>query len=340
MKILTFCSMILLLMSCNQVNRVDKVTLDSENMKIIQGLKSNEDIMKLQKTLIIDIPPGNQRLYKLKMMNRYLFGTKFQSGSFLGMIWDNSGRFIGNIGNIGKGPGEYISLADIVVISDNKFYLFDNSRHIALLFQIDEGIIRYIDEILLDELSSIMISRVYYLNGNIYIFSFYGIKDGYQVFVFDENFKFKNKFHKRHNEARAETYCGVTLSKDRIFMLDSFNFDKNEFYESFVYVYDLNGKYLRKFDVGNKKIADIDIDKSGNILIVTYMDEFKVDTKLSFKLFDINGKFLKSLNEAEHFQIKNFIGINYTMDFRNKIYVKIKENKLECNVYNFDLGLK
>lgn len=69
-----------------------------------------------------------------------VFGTR-SIGEYVLSIFSSSGKFIRNIGNVGKGPKEYIKLSGYEIYKNN-IYLFDDGRTGILKFDINGNHIR------------------------------------------------------------------------------------------------------------------------------------------------------------------------------------------------------
>ena len=85
-------------------------------------------------------------------------------------VFDNEGRFIRKIGNIGNGPGEYISISDFTIDKENKtIFLLDKSLERIHKYELTLG--KYINSIKLDQrLSS---NNLEYFGGKLYADAFF-----------------------------------------------------------------------------------------------------------------------------------------------------------------------
>jgi hypothetical protein len=92
----------------------------------------------------------------------FVLDTDYSKGVF---VFDMDGKFIRQIGRVGQGPGEYITLSDFTIDEINhKIYLMDRNKNCIMVYDIGTG--KYIKQI---NISEIRYSKyIQYSNGQLY----------------------------------------------------------------------------------------------------------------------------------------------------------------------------
>ncbi len=334
MKLLVFFLLLLFLsLSCRKGLNTDIIT-ESDRTKITQ-ISSPNDFLKEKNSIIIKDTHKIKFFVDLKIHGNYLIGNCYRTGRNVGLIWNINGEFIGQIGRIGKGPGEYTSLSDIVFISENTFYGIDRARKIVNKYKIDGKNIIFIDDIDISKHFEYeeYIDNAFFTDGKFILFIFSGNKDRDQIVILDSEWKLLRKFHKRKHSADA-IVPSFALSDNRIYIRSEFNYTKNEFYDSNIYIYDFYGKLLKTLDIKDTKSTGLDIDKSNKILYLTYYN----DKNMIISIYDSNGNFYKKI---ERENTKNLIGISYTSFYDNYIVASRIDSKfIKIALYDYNLNLE
>lgn len=89
-----------------------------------------------------------QWIDKVVRVNNVLYVLDRRSNLVAGFTMD--GRFVRRYGNVGRGPGEYIRIADFAVNGNgNKLYLLDSQSQKLLTYALDSG--KYLEETILGD---------------------------------------------------------------------------------------------------------------------------------------------------------------------------------------------
>jgi hypothetical protein len=128
--ILTFLLIFLLAPSCNSSkNSLHKISVANEIGK--ERVVNLSEIATEVKYVYFDTT-GNSLLGQISAPvyeNGYFYLADIQSGVF--KIFDKEGKFVGNIGSKGRGPGEYLRAAGSLISTDSKtgnLYIFADTR--------------------------------------------------------------------------------------------------------------------------------------------------------------------------------------------------------------------
>lgn len=327
--LLLFIFVIGLMVSCSKTD-TSSANVDLK-VKNILKTKTWSEIMKLKSTATLEGAQNIKFFSNIKKYDHYIVGLAFFGGKSEVKLWDLNGRYLGNIGKIGKGPGEYTSASD-VVLKNGKFVVFDRVRRIILFYKISDNRIEYIDEmdISMKVHETEYIDIIANIGEELYLFDFSGLKGLYTVKVMDTNFNIINKFHKRKRQVDA-IVPQFAFSNRYIFLRGEYNYNKMEFDDSFVYVYDLKGKFVRKIDSNQKSPWGFHPDKSGEMVYI--LSEKKID------LVGINGKYYGSIENTTKYD--DIIGYSNAGSYENVIYArKGKNGEVVAEIYDVDIGLE
>lgn len=332
LPIYIFIILFLLFISCSKNKSKELVDYKKENLDMIKSFKSESQILSLYKEIIIDekIDP-EKRFWGLKYNQKHIIILKYYNGAVHGELYDNNGNYLDNIGRIGKGPGEYISISSTGFLPEKKIFVYDTARNIIFFYKINNKQVEFLYQNNLGKFYQGAIDEVFFKNGKYYFMAFYGPKNAYKCYILEEdfnNFNILNKFHRRKKISSASKVIYAVNDKKILFMGASKVNNKKtdiEYYDSYLYIYNLKGDFINKIDIGWKNINCIDVVK--NFVLVTEDGLIKI--------FDLNGNLIhkiKSMNKKNYYTIPN-TGEN------TKIYVnKIDKGQYKILFYNYKLG--
>ena len=277
---------------CAKKDKIDVVYSQDETRKIQEKMVES-DYLVLNETYNIDVS-GIFEYYDIIPKGNYLF-FQFFDNEQPHMLWDKEQKKFLKIGNIGKGPGEYIFISDIVFISPSRFYALDRGLHRINIYEIKNGVVQFVDLVNLNIETGVWIDELYHEGGKIYCINFTGPKYSHQVYVLDENFELEKKFHKRKYESDA-IVANSLFYRNRIVFLGPYDFQNKRCRDSFLYVYDYNGELINRFDVKEKNVRSLWIDEKGKYIFV--------GTENQVKIFDLYGRLIHKISKEEQFDFK------------------------------------
>jgi hypothetical protein len=158
--------------SCNSGNKKKEV-IENDNIYIVDFDNTPKEEKILMSSLFKKVKPiplettdesliGYINEFQIFDGKIFIFDRDYAKGVF---IFDMDGKFIRQIGRIGQGPGEYVSLSDFTVDEINKeIYLMDRSKNCIVIYDIDTG--KYIRCINISEWK--ITNYIQYSNGRLY----------------------------------------------------------------------------------------------------------------------------------------------------------------------------
>ena len=290
-KIIIIFSIIVILASCKNEA---KIKYSQKKLKKIELIRKEEELLSIKNEFKIMQKEGKFPFKSATYNKKYLISTTYHRGTALANLFDKKGNFLARIGDVGKGPGEYIIASRIAFIDINKFYIYDGKRNLMLLYKITDKKVQFIKQIPLKLFYDGVISKIMYKNNKFYFISFWGPKSTYQVYVLDKDFNVINKFHKRKYQSTAVVPM-LTITDNFMIFLGAYDFNKREHHDSNLYIYNLNdGKLFNKIDIGWKKdLKRISTDESGKYILVK--KRFNKNKSI-IKIFDLNGNLLNKID--------------------------------------------
>ena len=146
--------------------------IDVDNIKVSGDCFFNSMLYKNVKTILLET---NEMcligtISKIRVFDQYLFILDRHVAKCL-FVFDKEGHFIRKIGNIGSGPGEYVSIYDFTIDRENKsVFILDNRSQRINKYEIESG--RFINSIRLKQ--NIRSNHIEYAEGKIYTDAFFG----------------------------------------------------------------------------------------------------------------------------------------------------------------------
>ena len=233
-----------------------------------------KEFLKLKTSLTVEL---NEAVAAMMIYSYppFLFTRNYRS--LPQYLYDTRNNKMIQIGDVGKGPGEYKHLGSIAFVSPNEFYGLARGLKRINKYKIKEDKVICEDVINLNTEYDVWYDEIYYKNGNIYCNSFSGPAGTYQIVVYDSEMNIINKFHKRSVKSSAVVPISL-FYKDMIIFLSEYNFDQKQHHDSFVYIYSLNGDLLSKIDAHEHNIRELLIDKTGKYIFVVTEKQVKIFT--------------------------------------------------------------
>jgi len=337
LKIIMIITLIIVLFNCSKQDKNKEIEISDEIMNKLKSIESYKELFTKISSKKLE-NPNNRFLYFNDIQeNEHYIVAKSSSPNGI-YYWNKKGEYIGQIGEKGKGPGEYL-YANIILINDNKLLLIDSSLRRISFFNLQKNESQFDDMYKFENISSERMpffNFAFYKENKIYLCNLFSRPDTYRIYILDENLKFIKKIF----ESRKRAWMGNTgmcyVSNCRIFILDDIWHDnhKNALKGDFncsgdLFIYDLNGKFIKKINLDPKKILEemnaMIVDKSGKLLLIN-----------NKYLVDINGNEIKKFdnkitnNELPVRKIRNYF-------YTTKEKYKIDDEYLILNKYEFDL---
>lgn len=198
-------------------------------------------------------------------------------------VWTREGRYVGQAGTWGKGPGEYIEPSRLFFIDSSTVGVFDTARSVMNVYRIEKDKVVFIDQYSLDALKRMNPNEIKCDEDNIYLDYIYGTFDNNaRVVKVDKKALFENKPLKE-----GQTYFNLfPLKKDKGFMgienifcigrdylyfrdtMKPFTGKSGDgFNTPFIYQGTKDGKIRKRFNVGNG-LGWFFLDKINKVLCV------------------------------------------------------------------------
>ena len=265
-----------------------------EEIKKVKSLENDHELLKVYKTIKIHYEPHKYAYpFSVKLKGNYLYLRENINGSVAGYLWTLEGKPLGQIGSIGKGPGEYDSLWDIVFINEKQFYGVDRGRKIFILYKIKDGHIEFVDQYNVDSLFDCWFDEIFFDNGLIYCMSYSGPEGSHQIYVLNNKFELVNKIFKRNYESDAIVPTGLFHNKKIVFS-GEYSLSKGKHVDSRIYIYSISGTKVNIFDTKEHNIKRLWIDKNSKYIFVLL--------KNNIKIFDLRGKLLNTVKRNVEFK--------------------------------------
>jgi len=355
-KIVLSFIILVFLFGCSK--KVDEIKISED--KVIKKLESveniHDDLYEFEGKVQLENPGVTEDgkpilatwFSDIKVSDEFIFGNTKTDNVY---VWNRQGEFIGKVGNKGKGPGEYFRCWGIFFYDNDEICIFDGDRKYILKYKIDEKN-KKIDFVKQYDGGNISLHnfRAYgRRKDNFYFFRESGINDIKKGIITDTNFNVVKKFHNREHQS-INSYRQTALSENKIVMRDdlknSKNTGKSELFSNKIWIYDLKGNFLRKFDTETAKFVEVVI---GNYNSYIYLFESDRD-KTNIYVYNINGKFIKKIRVtnyiSKHYDrndgktinlIKNGVGNRYFIEEQNPDEL---DKSSILYIYKFNPGFK
>ena len=261
------------LVSCKKQSRFDSEYPKHEIESICQKT-SLTDFLKLNKKVTVELDNGVVA-HQIYSYPPFLFIKNYRNLSQY--LYDTRSKKMVRIGDVGKGPGEYVYLASIAFLSPHEFYGLGSALKRINKYRLDGENIICEDTLNINTEYGVWVDEIFYKNGNLYCNSFSGPAGTYQVVVYDNEMNIVNKFHKRRVESSAVVPVSL-FYMDMIIFLSEYNYEQKKHHDSFIYIYSLNGDLLSKIDTHEHDLHELLIDKTGKYIFAVTEDKAKIFT--------------------------------------------------------------
>jgi hypothetical protein len=264
---------LVVLFSCKGQSRLGLEYPKREIESICQKTKLS-DFLKLKTNVTIEL---NEAVvaHQIYSYPPFLFIKNYKN--LPQYLYDTRSKEMARIGDVGKGPGEYVHLGSIAFLSPQEFYGLARALKRIIKYRIDGKNIICEDTIDINTEYGVWFDEIYYKDGNLYCNSFSGPAGTYQVVVYDSEMNIIDKFHKRSVESSAIVAVSL-FYKDMIIFLSEYNYEQKKHHDSFIYIYSLNGDLLSKIDTHEHNIHELLIDKTGKYIFAVTEDKAKIFT--------------------------------------------------------------
>ena len=145
--------------------QVQSINIDSLKN---EGMINLSSVFKRVKTIILetnkDALIGNINSVQVFGDKIYILDSEKAKCIF---VFNKSGKYLQRIGNVGKGPGEYVKPTDFTIDMKNKFiYILDNQSYRVLKYDLLSG--KFISDIIIPD-SRILISHIQYVDDKLFV---------------------------------------------------------------------------------------------------------------------------------------------------------------------------
>lgn len=315
MKILFVSLVVLLLISCGQKKEFQNLSKNE-----LVGIKKIKQFLDVYKHIEeVQLENRNDDIPVLKLVGvvfnkKYIIGVTDRVNGYV-YVWNHKGKFIGRVGNRGKGPGEYKGINHVYFESENQLGIIDGGLARIHLFTIGEKGIYFDDSIDTGVLFNDTPSRVYVRGDKRIIFFSTGFMTP-SVVVMNNKWGKAHEFHYFGKNSEV-AYGNAIVDDTYIYLTDGREGYDFVSYSSYCYQYSFDGKLIKKIDTKNKKLSTspLSIDVQKKIILIEHFDyctvydiEFnkihKYQTKSSYLTKEFNHNptlFLRSGDMNEYY---------------------------------------
>ena len=259
--------------------------------------KSTSDFFELKKTVHLDYPVIKNQTIKTKYFRNFQVNEEY----ILGMdkkkrcwLWDINGKFISQVGNIGKGPGEYISAFTIALLRNRRIAIFDETRKVFIEYKIKNEDIRVIDTYDASCMMNFYPHKMKETKDGYIFVMLQGLKGGYKFIATYRELKIQKQMAKRTREAPGLCLHNVIFSEDRIIYPD--DFIKDKYASSTLFVMDYDGNLLNEIQFPEKEATFFYMDEKSGLILGS-------GTKNIFVL-DLSGRMIHKFKNKGEFYVK------------------------------------
>ncbi len=329
-----------ILMACSRSSEISRLSREEEGL--IRKITSLNSLYRLKE--VITLRDVNEKGYfaDFKMNERLILGLHHYRGEDLLLVWNKNGTFLGQAGQAGKAPGEYISVGGFEFTGPESFIIYDRARDFINSYRVEKGAVVFVDQAAPGLAEQTYMDTLFRAGGAFYLLSCSGPEGMHTLFRLDEKMQVACRFHKRsHSSLIANpTYA---VSKNEIYVLGAFD-DRLKMLEPFIYVYSLQGKLLRKIKTKYRDIFDINFDRSGKVMLLTSMKNiFDLSKADEYRLLDREGRVIHTFTSLPPLDPETILGVSRTcLDYENVIYLTRPDEagRAKLYIYDIDAGLE
>lgn len=288
---------VILFTACSQKSEEVDMTLTKEERAKIESVDSLEDILQLKEIITLKHVAEGAR-FSLVPYGDYIAATRLKNGDFTVHLWNRKGDYLGHVGEVGKGPGEYQAPLEPAFIDKDSFVVFDRAQATMCLYKVEKGKIIFIDQENRDDLFDAYVDTMFAHNGKLYMISYSGPEGSYRVYTMDKELKLIKKSLRREFVPQI-AFLTTTLGKKSFYICEDYA-QNWEMYRPVVYEIGFNGKVLRKITIPRKDLYDIHLDKSQKVFLSMSMKKaFEQKSPKTYYLYDVNGNMLHDFTSFE-----------------------------------------
>ena len=288
---------ILLATSCSKKSDDAHIKFTKEELSKIESVDSLEDILQLKEIITLKHVAEGAR-FSLVPYDDYIVATQMKGGDFTVHLWNRKGDYLGQVGEVGKGPGEYQAPLEPAFIDKDSFVVFDRGQATMCLYKVEKGKIIFIDQENRDDLFDAYVDMMFTRNGKLYMISYSGPEGSYRVYTLDKELKLIKKSLRREFVPKI-AFLITTLGKKSFYICEDYA-QNWEMYRPVVYEIGFNGKVLRKITIPRKDLYDIHLDKSQKVFLSMSMKKsFEPKSPKTYYLYDVNGNMLHDFTSFE-----------------------------------------
>ena len=193
-------------------------------------------------------------------------------------IWSKKSTFLGAVGSIGKGPGEFISPWGAFFEKD-KLFVIDGALKVLHQYDIPNNKIIFNDRVDISHVLKLSpISVVPY--GQYYYFIYASMwKGSPRIVKVDSSFKTINSYAEISIDENVSVMGTWKITPSYVIVTDAWRHEKGKntlSYDSNINIYNHNGKIIRKINRNNKEIVSLICDENEKFLILRYDDRYEI----------------------------------------------------------------
>ncbi|MBN2725816.1 hypothetical protein JXR74_00450 [Candidatus Mcinerneyibacteriota bacterium] len=309
---------------------------------MIRRVGSLEDIYVQKEIILLQKVPDKGYFSDFKINENLILGLRYYRGEHQVIAWDREGSYLGQAGQAGKAPGEYISVGGFDFTGPDSFIIYDRVRDFINSYRVEKGGVVFVDQAAPGLAEQTYMDTLFRVDSALYLLSCSGPEGMHTLFRLDEKMQIAYRFHKRrHSSLIANpTYA---VSKNEIYVLGAFD-DRLKMLEPFIYVYSLQGKLLRKIRTKYRDIFDVNFDRSGKFMLLTSMKNiFDLSKSDEYRILDRDGHEIHTFTSLPPLDPVTILGISRTcLDYENVMYLTRPDEagRAKLYIYDIDAGLE
>ena len=325
---------ILLAISCSKKSDDTHIKFTKEELSKIESVDSLEDILQLKETITLKHVAEGAR-FSLVPYGDYIAATRLKNGDFTVHLWNRKGDYLGQVGEVGKGPGEYMAPLEPAFIGKDSFVVFDRALATMSLYKVENGKIVFIDQENRNELFDAYVDAMFARNGKLYMISYSGPEGSYRVYTLNNELKLIKKSLRREFVPKI-AFLITTLGKKSFFICEDYA-ENWEMYRPVVYEIGFSGKVLRTITIPHKDLSNIHLDKSQKVFLSMSMkNSFEQKSPKTYYLYDVNGK---PLHEFTGFEPVESVGGSLQSHDSTLLFMEKPNRAGEAKLYIYELNI-
>jgi WD40 repeat protein len=271
----------------------------------------------------------------------YIVATRLKDGDFTVHLWNTKGEYLGQVGRVGKGPGEYQAPLEPAFINEDSFVVFDRALATMSRYKIEKGEIAFVDQENRDELFDAYIDTMFARGGKLYMISYSGPKRSYRVYTLDKELKLIKKSLRRTFIPKV-AFLTATLGNNRFYICEDYA-EIGKMYRPVIYEIGFSGEVLRTITIPHKDIYDIHLDKSQKVFLSgSIKNALDPEVPKTYYLYDVNGNALHEFSSFELVKRVERCGSS-TQSHDSKLLIMEKPNlsgEAKLHIYELNIGLE